>query len=219
MSEEKEKPIASLVSIVVAVVLIIGSAGWLMSNVDIALGWLFDRDDPTPTEIVVSDDEETAGSIDAVLYAECQEQLREALEGIGPRPSDQDKEANAEYLAEAEAVQIRLRDLVEEGRILLDEIILAGDEGRIDYEFREEWKDTAHQYRTDLYIAIDRYRDLGVGDQFIRIHSELFVAYQYVDLFSDQINSYFVEGDVSIDSFGLNRAEVHLDTARELLGR
>lgn len=219
MSEKNEKPLASFISIVLAVILIIGSAGWLISNAGEVFGWIYDRDDPTPTEIVVPDDEETAGSIDAVLYAECQEQLGDALEGIGPLPSDQDKEANAEYLAEARAVHIRLSDLVDGGHILLDEIILANDEGRVDDKYKEEWKDAAHQYRTDLYKAIEKYRDMGVGDQFIRIHSELFVAYQYVDLFSDQINSYFVEGDVNISNFGLNRAERHLDTARDLLDR
>jgi len=218
MNEKKEKPIASFVSIVLAVVLIVGSAGWLISNLaDEAWGWFFDRDDPVPTETPIPLDD----GVEAVLYAECQEQLRDALEGVGPAPSDVDKAANAEYLAEAQAVHIRLRDLVDAGRFLLDEIVLADDEGRIDDEFKEEWKDAAYQYRTDLYKAIEKYRDLGVGDQFIRIHSELFVAYQYVDLFSDQINSYYVNDGVinSIDSFGLNRAEAHLDTARDLLDR
>jgi len=214
VSEKKENPLVSYLSIVFAVVLIIGSAGWLISNVDEVWGF-FDREDPVPTATPAPPDE----GVEAVLYAECQEQLRDALEGIGPLPSDQDKEANAEYLAEARAVHIRLRDLVDGGRFLLDEIILANDEGRVDDEYKEEWKDAAHQYRTDLYKAVERYRDLGVGDQFIRIHSELFVAYQYVDLFSDQINSYFVEGDVNISNFGLNRAERHLDTARDLLDR
>jgi len=215
VSEKKEKPIVSIISMILAGIMIIGSAGWLISNLDIAYGWLFDGDDPVPTETPIPPDD----GVEAVLYAECQEQLRDALEGIGPLPSDQDKEANAEYLAEARAVHIRLRDLVDGGRFLLDEIILANDEGRVDDEYKEEWKDAAHQYRTDLYKAIEKYRDLGVGDQFIRIHSELFVAYQYVDLFSDQINSYFVEGDVNISNFGLNRAERHLDTARDLLDR
>lgn len=217
MSEKKEKPITSIVSIVLAMVLIIGSAGWLISNVGEAWEWIFDRDDPVPTETPVPPDD----GVEAVLYAECQEQLRDALEGVGPVPSDTDKEANAEYLAEARAVHIRLRDLVDVGRILLDEVILADDEGRIDDEFKEEWRDTAYQYRTDLYRAIEKYRDMGVGDQFIRIHSELFVAYQYVDLFSDQVNSYYVKDGVinSIESFGLNRAEAHLDTAGELLNR
>lgn len=217
MSEKKEKPIASFVSIVLAVVLIVGSAGWLISNLDDAFGWIFAGADPVPTETPVPPDD----GVEAVLYAECQEQLRDALEGVGPTPSDVDKAANAEYLAEAQAVHIRLRDLVEEGRVLLDEIILARDEDRIDGEYKKEWKATAYQYRTDLYKAIEKYRDMGVGDPFIRIHSELFVAYQYVDLFSDQINSYCVNDGVinSIDSFGLNRAEAHLDTARDLLDR
>lgn len=218
MSEKnKEKPITSIVSIVFAMVLIIGSVGWLISNVGEAWGWVFDRDDPVPTETPVPPDD----GVEAVLYAECQEQLRDALEGVGPVPSDTDKEANAEYLAEARAVHIRLRDLVDVGRILLYEINLADDEGRIDDEFREEWRETAYQYRTDLYRAIEKYRDMGVGDQFVRIHSELFVAYQYVDLFSDQVNSYYVKDGVinSIESFGLNRAEAHLDTAGELLNR
>ena len=218
MSEKKENTTTAVLSIIFAAILIVGSAGWLISNVDEAWGWVFDRDDPVPTETPVPPDD----GVEAVLYAECQEQLRDALEGVGPAPSDADKEANAEYLAEARAVHIRLRDLVDLGRIFLDEIILAGNEDRIDDEFREEWKDAAYQYRTDLYKAIEKYRDLGVGDQFIRIHSELFVAYQYVDLFSDQINSCYVKDDVmnhSINSFGLNRAEAHLDTARDLLNR
>lgn len=215
MSEKKEKPVASFVSIVLAAVLIIGSAGWLISNVDEAWGWVFDRDDPVPTETPVPPDD----GVEAVLYAECQEQLRDALEGVGPAPSDIDKAANAEYLAEARAVHVRLRDLVDTGRIMLDEVILAGGEDRVDDEFKEEWKDAAYQYRIDLYKAIERYRDLGVGDQFIRIHSELFLAYQYVDLFSDQANSFDVGDGVPISNFGLNRAEAHLDTARGLLDR
>ena len=64
VSEKKEKPVASFVSIVLAAVLIIGSAGWLISNVDEAWGWVFDRDDPVPTETPVPPDD----GVEAVLY-------------------------------------------------------------------------------------------------------------------------------------------------------
>ena len=217
MSEKKGKPIASVVSIVFAAVLIVGSAGWLISNVGDAFGWIFDRDDPVPTETPVPPDD----GVEAVLYAECQEQLRDALEGIGPRPSDQDKEANAEYLEEAQSVYVRLRDLTDRGMYMFEDIKKVNDGGGpFEEEYRIEWRQRAEEFRVDLYASIEKYRDLGVGDQFVRIHSELFVAYQWLDRFSDQINGVFtLQAFESISDQGLNRAEGHLDTARDLLDR
>ena len=217
MSEKKGKPIASVVSIVFAAVLIVGSAGWLISNVGDAFGWIFDRDDPVPTETPVPPDD----GVEAVLYAECQEQLRDALEGIGPRPSDQDKEANAEYLEEAQSVYVRLRDLTDRGMYMFEDIKKVNDGGGpFEEEYQIEWRQRAEEFRVDLYASIEKYRNLGVGDQFVRIHSELFVAYQWLDRFSDQINGVFTLQKLeNISDQGLNRSEAHLDTARDLLDR
>lgn len=222
MSEKKEKPIVSLVSIALAVVLIVGSAGWLISNVDEAWGWIFDRGDdpPVPTETPIPDDGETAGSVDAVLYAECQEQLEEVLVSLGPIPTDADKAGHAEYLEEAQSVYVRLRDLSYRGREMFEDLKMVNDADAIDDEYRIEWRIRAEQFRVDLYASVERYRDLGVGDQFVRIHSELFLAYQWLDRYSDQINGFFTLQKLeNVSDWGLNRAEGHLDTARDLLNR
>lgn len=216
MSEKKEKPVAAFFSIVFALVLLIGSAGWLLSNVDEAWGWIFDREDPVPTETAIPDD-----GVDAVLYAECQEQLKDALEGLGPILTDADKLAHAEYLDEAQMVYVRMRDLTYRGRALFDELKaeIEANTDR-DQEYRDEWQIRAQAFRVDLYASIETYRDLGVGDQYIRIHSELFVAYSWLDRYSDQINNFFTSQKIeTISDQGLNRAEGHLDTVRDLLNR
>lgn len=213
MGEKKKKPIAALFSIIFAAVLIIGSAGWLITNANEAWGWLFDREDPVPTETVIPDD-----GVDAVLYAECQEQLRDALEGLVPIPTDADKLAYAEYLDEAQKVYVRLRDLTYRGRSMFDELSEVYENA--DEEYKIEWRRRSEEFRVDLYASIATYRDLGVGEQFVRIHSELFLAYSWLDRYSDQINNYFtlqkLEG---ISDQGITRANAHLDTVRDLLNR
>lgn len=218
MSEEnKQKPIVSFVSIALAAVLIIGSVGWLISNVDEAWGWLLDPKDPVPTATPSPPDDH----VDAVLYAECQEQLEEALVALGSIPTDADKAGNAEYLEEAQSAYVRLRDLSYRGRDMFDDLSeVNAEEGPISEEYTIEWRRKAQRFRVDLYTSIEKYRDLGVGDQFVRIHSEIFLAYQWLDRFSDQINDFFSEQKTEgISSQGLNRAEGHLDTARDLLNR
>ena len=216
MGEKKEKPIAAFFSIVFMLLLIIGSAGWLISNIDESWGWIFewifDSEDPVPTETAIPDN-----GVDAVLYAECQEQLKDALEGLGPIPTDEDKEGNAEYLDEAQKAYVRMRDLVYRGRFMFDEL---DARTKTEEEYRVEWMRRTQDFRVDLYASVEKYRDLGVGDQFVRIHSELFLAYQWLDRFSDQINGFFSSQQFeSISDQGLNRAEAHLDTARDLLNR
>lgn len=219
--KKQEKPIASIVSIVLAVVLILGSAGWLFSNLEEAWGRVLDREAPVPTETSIPEGD--AGEVDAVLYAACQEQLEEALTALGPIPTDADKEANAEYLDEAKKAYVQLVDLVYRGRFMFDDLKEANDAtgGDIEEEYKTEWRSRAEKYRLDLYSSIEKLRDLGTGDQFIRIHSELFLAYSWLSRYSDQINLFFTANalDGGVSDKGLNRAEGHLETARDLLGR
>ncbi len=103
---------------------------------------------------------------------------------------------------------------------MFDDLKEANDERAIDEEYRIEWIARAKSFRVDLYASLERYRELGVGDQFIRIHSEIFVAYHWLDRFSDQINRYFTDQEFEgLNDQGLNRAEGNLDTARDLLNR
>lgn len=215
--KKQEKPIASIVSIVLAVVLIIGSAGWLFSNFNGAWGWIFDREDPVPAETSIPEGD--AGAVDAVLYAECQEQLEEVLIALGPIPTDADKEANAEYLNEAKITYAKMMDLIYRGRFMFDELVEV-NEDVIEEEYKVEWRSRAERYRLDLYSSTEKLIGLGVGDQFIRIHTELFLAYSWLGRYSDQINLFFTANALeSISDRGLNRAEAHLETARDMLLR
>ena len=56
---------------------------------------------------------------------------------------------------------------------------IVGQDTDIEEEYKTEWRSRAEKYRLDLYSSIEKLRDLGTGDQFIRIHSELFLAYSW----------------------------------------
>lgn len=207
MSEKKEKPLASYFSIVLAIVLVVGSAGWLFKNLGEVFGPFFDREDPTPTAIPATPD----GAVEALLYAECQEQLKDALDGIAPNISEAEIVGNEEYLTEARKAVVRLEDLVIRGRSMFDELKeLEGDhpEG-----YTEKWNERAREFRADLFDSMADVRRLGMSDPFKRIQSEIFLAYHWLDRYSDEINSFFTDQQYeSISDQGLNRGEAHLET-------
>ena len=189
----------------IAIVLVIGSLGWLITNLDEFFGIFSSDPEPTvvaPTEVVVRSD-----AVDAALLAECQEQLEHAILdiGFGPTASDDQKEWNADYLHKAEVAQAKLRDLVIMGIVKYDAVA--------DGDVPAKWHDWAIQYRVDLRDAVDEVKYIGMDDVFVRIGSELFVAYHYIDIFSDTAL------DGTLDVGPLRQAELHLDTARRLLNR
>jgi len=208
MSEKKEKPLASYISIVLAVALVVLSAGWFVVNLDKIFGPFFDREDPTPTAIPATPD----GAVEAFLYAECQEQLKDALDGIAPAISEAEIVGNEEYLTEARKAVVRLEDLTIRGRSIFHE--LQARDGDHPEGYEEEWNERALKFRSDLFDSMVDVRRLGMSDSFTRIQSEIFLAYHWLDRYSDEINSYFTDQQYgSISDEGLNRGELHLETA------
>lgn len=208
MSEKKEKPLASYFSIVLAIVLVVGAAGWLFKNLGEVVGPFFDREDPTPTAIPATPD----GAVEALLYAECQEQLKDALEGIAPAIPEAEIVGNEEYLTEARKAVVRLEDLIIRGKSMFDE--LKAREGDHPDSYKEKWNERAREFRADLFDSMDDVRRLGMSDPFKRIQSEIFLAYHWLDRYSDEINSFFTDQQYdSLSDQGLNRGEAHLETA------
>jgi hypothetical protein len=212
VSEKNDKPLASYFSIVLAIVLVVGSAGWFFRNLGVIVGPFFDKEDPVPTATPPALD----GAVEAVLYAECQEQLRDALEGMAPTISEQEVAANEEYLDEARRAVVRLEDLIFRGQSMFDE--LQGRDGDTPEDYREEWNERARKFRSDLFDSMYGVRRLGMSDSFTRLQSEIFLAYHWLDRYSDEINSFFTDQQYGgLSDNGINMSGRHLETASTLL--
>ena len=208
----KKDGVAAQVVFILGIVMAIGAAGWLMVNLDEAFGPFFDREDPVATEIPPTPE----GALEAVLYAECQDQLVDALDGIAPPIPAEVIAANAEYLNEARKAIVRLEDLNERGRVMFDELKARSDD--TPEEYRDEWNERAQEFRDDLYRSVVDVRRLGMSDPYTRLQSEIFLAYHWLDRYSDQINTVFTDQHLGgVSDEGVNMAALHLETASDLL--
>jgi hypothetical protein len=215
MKEEKSEDAGGIWVTVVVILflgmLILGSGGWLLANLEDVLAPIINKPTAIPVPPTVEPDPIEIEVVSAALLAECQEDLTDALVVAGPFPNDGDRNLNADYLVLAQEAQVRMRDLVTRGRLLIDDMYR--DTASLTQE-------KAERYRQELYDSIAEMRHRGMRDPYTRLNSELMLAYQYIDRFSDKIVNFAYAG-ITFDGYqgDLRSAELHLDTARELLNR